>query len=46
MAVPLDALVKALDAELRLDAFEDVSHNGLQVANGGEVSRICCGVDA
>ena len=46
MAVPLDTLVKALDAELRLDAFEDVSHNGLQVANGGEVSRICCGVDA
>ncbi|MGI5870276.1 MAG: Nif3-like dinuclear metal center hexameric protein [Kiritimatiellia bacterium] len=46
MPIPLDAIVKALDAELRLDAFDDVSHNGLQVANRGGVSRICCGVDA
>ena len=46
MSAPLDTVVKALDAELRLDAFEDVSHNGLQVANRGAVSRICCGVDA
>ncbi len=46
MPIPLDTLAKALDAELRLDAFADVSHNGLQVANRGTVSRICCGVDA
>lgn len=46
MPLPLDTLVKALGDELRLDAFEDASHNGLQVANSGEVTRICCGVDA
>ena len=43
----LDAIVAALDAELRLDQFQDASHNGLQVACSDKpVRRICCGVDA
>ena len=40
----LGEVVGLLDAELNLGAFQDVSHNGLQVANSGSVSRICCGV--
>lgn len=47
MSTPLDKVVAALDAELRLSDFHDDSHNGLQVANrGGRVTRVCCGVDA
>lgn len=42
----LQSLTSALDAELRLADFTDASHNGLQVANSGNVTRICCGVDA
>jgi dinuclear metal center YbgI/SA1388 family protein len=42
----VSAIAKYLDAELKIDAFQDSSHNGLQVANSGKVKRICCGVDA
>lgn len=35
-----------LDKTLRVSAFEDRSHNGLQVANQGALRRVCCGVDA
>lgn len=35
-----------LDWELHIAAFQDDSHNGLQVANSGRVSRVCAGVDA
>lgn len=41
----LDSIVSYLDRELRLDAFHDVSNNGLQVANKGKVVKICGGVD-
>ncbi len=45
--VPLARIVEALDGELRLAAFRDDSHNGLQVASrSGQVTRVCCGVDA
>lgn len=46
MAVELATLVAALDEQLKLKDFRDVSHNGLQVANPGHVTRVCCGVDA
>jgi dinuclear metal center YbgI/SA1388 family protein len=42
----LDRMVAYLDRELRVRDFEDSSHNGLQVANSGKVSRVCAGVDA
>lgn len=42
----LQTLTSTLDNELRLSEFTDASHNGLQVANSGKVTRICCGVDA
>jgi dinuclear metal center YbgI/SA1388 family protein len=42
----LDAIVRFLDRELKVGAFQDSSHNGLQVANPGAVRKICCGVDA
>jgi dinuclear metal center YbgI/SA1388 family protein len=35
-----------LDRELRVAAFVDDSHNGLQVGSRGPVTRIACGVDA
>ncbi len=45
--MPLTALVRALDAKLELSRFEDVSHNGLQVARSDKPIRaIACGVDA
>ncbi len=39
-------IVSFLDGELNTAAFEDVSHNGLQVENRGKILRICAGVDA
>lgn len=42
----LQTLVRTLDETLRIADFDDDSHNGLQVANAGQVTRICCGVDA
>ncbi len=42
----LDKIVSYLDRTLRIDAFEDSSNNGLQVANQGHVRKVCCGVDA
>jgi dinuclear metal center YbgI/SA1388 family protein len=46
--VPLDDLVRALDAELRTADVPDYSgaHNGLQVANRRGVSRVATAVDA
>lgn len=46
MAMKTRELAEFLDTELNVEAFEDVSHNGLQVQNTGSVKRICCGVDA
>lgn len=42
----LATIASYLDTELKIDAFDDSSHNGLQVANSGPVKKICCGVDA
>ena len=42
----LSEIAGFLDARLRVADFQDVSNNGLQVENGGGVSRVCCGVDA
>ena len=42
----LHDIVRHLDKLLVIDSFQDVSNNGLQVENSGDVSRICCGVDA
>ncbi len=42
----LERLVAVLDRELKTSQFDDSSHNGLQVANSGNVRRVCCGVDA
>ncbi len=42
----LQAICRHLDRELQVEAFEDASHNGLQVENTGIVQRVCCGVDA
>lgn len=40
-------IVAALDTEMRLDLFQDASHNGLQVACSDKPVRlVCCGVDA
>ncbi len=46
MKVPLEELTRMLDQELSLDAFQDVSNNGLQIANSGTVTRVLTGVDA
>jgi dinuclear metal center YbgI/SA1388 family protein len=46
MKKPLDALVSLLDATLNNAAFRDASHNGLQIANDGTVTRVVAGVDA
>lgn len=35
-----------LDKLLRIEAFSDTSHNGLQVQNSGKAARVACGVDA
>lgn len=35
-----------LDTHLCISTFEDRSNNGLQIANKGNVTKICCGVDA
>lgn len=41
------AIYAALSRELRIDAFHDVSNNGLQVASGKErFAKVCTGVDA
>jgi dinuclear metal center YbgI/SA1388 family protein len=42
----LDTLVALLDRTLDNAAFRDVSHNGLQIANSGTVTRAVTGVDA
>jgi dinuclear metal center YbgI/SA1388 family protein len=42
----LTQIVNMLDRELNAGAFDDSSHNGLQVENRGKVSKVCCGVDA
>jgi dinuclear metal center YbgI/SA1388 family protein len=42
----LGTLVSYLDRELDIGRFTDDSHNGLQVANSGRVTRVCLGVDA
>jgi len=42
----LNRLVSFLDRELDIARFSDDSHNGLQVANSGRVTRVCLGVDA
>ena len=42
----LGKLVSYLDRELDIGRFTDDSHNGLQVANAGRVTRVCLGVDA
>jgi len=42
----LNRLVSFLDRELDISLFSDDSHNGLQVANSGRVTRVCLGVDA
>ncbi len=34
-----------LNAQLKIDAFRDVSHNGLQIENRGEVTRVATAVD-
>ena len=42
----LTALARFLDGTLNVAAFRDSSNNGLQLANGGEVSCVLAGVDA
>lgn len=44
--IELQDIVSFLDAELDLAAFEDASHNGLQIENSGGIECICTGVDA
>ena len=41
-----EAVARLLDGELRLDAFRDVSDNGLQIANVGEITCVATAVDA
>jgi len=38
--------MRFLDDFLRIKAFQDVLHNGLQVQNNGTVTKICLRVDA
>jgi dinuclear metal center YbgI/SA1388 family protein len=40
------ALAGFLNTALKVDAFRDASNNGLQLANGGTVTRVLTGVDA
>ena len=42
----IESIVSYLDRELDVAAFQDNSHNGLQVANSGVCRRIAVGVDA
>ena len=42
----LSKIVDLLDRELDAGAFQDSSHNGLQVESPGKITKICCGVDA
>jgi dinuclear metal center YbgI/SA1388 family protein len=44
----LAGIVAFLDRELRTDEIKDYpgAHNGLQLANAGEVTRVACAVDA
>lgn len=42
----LSTVVRALDRALNVAAFQDASHNGLQVENAGRVRKIACCVDA
>ena len=42
----LQKIVSFLDREFRVADIADSSHNGLQVANGGNVTKVCCVVDA
>lgn len=44
--VALSRVEAWLNRELAIETFRDISHNGLQVANKGFVSRIMVGVDA
>lgn len=46
MSVPLHNLVALLDTTLKVAKIRDVSNNGLQIANRGEVTRVVTGVDA
>lgn len=46
MTIQLESLVSLLDKTLRVAAFHDISNNGLQLANSGQVSRVLTGVDA
>ena len=46
MSTPLNKLVSLLDKTLGVNAFHDVSNNGLQLANSGTVTRVVTGVDA
>ena len=46
MKTTLDTLVSLLDTTLNCSAFRDSSHNGLQLANNGMVTRVVTGVDA
>jgi dinuclear metal center YbgI/SA1388 family protein len=42
----LSPLVRWLDRTLNVAAFEDASHNGLQVESSGRVRKVACCVDA
>ncbi|HRT29769.1 MAG TPA: Nif3-like dinuclear metal center hexameric protein [Kiritimatiellia bacterium] len=44
--IALDGLVSLLDDTLECSTFQDVSNNGLQIANAGTVTRVITGVDA
>lgn len=46
MKTTLDGLTSLLDTTLACHTFRDTSHNGLQLANNGEVTRVIAGVDA
>ena len=46
MQIALEKLVRALNDELYVSSFKDVSNNGLQIANNGTVTRVLTGVDA
>lgn len=46
MPVPLHTLVDLLDTTLKVGEIRDASNNGLQIANGGVVTRVVAGVDA
>ncbi|MBN2243382.1 MAG: Nif3-like dinuclear metal center hexameric protein [Acidobacteria bacterium] len=42
----LKKIVEFLNGEMNIEEYPDSSHNGLQVENGGRVTKVCCGVDA